>query len=340
MKNAGRMRLSDGTGKLHLHFENTRALDRVFDMSAALVKAALKRHPDVARRLTFTIGYDGDILTKTVRCAHGVIGWNFDRNKVVELGKQLRWIQLIGAGVEKFLPLDWLPPHMILTNNSGVHAERASEYNMMAILALNNRVPEMIWHQRNARWHQVFNSAIRGKTLLVLGVGHVGAATAQRAKQFGLHVIGVRRSGKPRRYVDEMHLPKDIRKLIPRADFVLMAAPLTGDSRHLLGKDEIALIKPGGGLVNYSRAGLVDYDALRKRLVKGEISAVLDVFDPEPLPSSSPLWKTPNLLITPHCSSDDAVTYVPLTLDLVFENARRLLAGKRLLNLVSRQHGY
>ena len=99
-------------------------------------------------------------------------------------------------------------------------------------------------------------------------------------------------------------------------------------------------MKPGAGLINYSRAGLVDYEALRARLQTGRLSAVLDVFSPEPLPGESPLWQTRNLLITPHCSSDDEAYYTPRTLDLVFANAKRFIEGKSLRNRVSRKLQY
>jgi phosphoglycerate dehydrogenase-like enzyme len=99
-------------------------------------------------------------------------------------------------------------------------------------------------------------------------------------------------------------------------------------------------MKDGAGLVNYSRANLIDYEALRSELTKGRLSAMLDVFDPEPLPASSPLWQTPNLIITPHCSSDDAEQYTPKTLDLVLRNAERFLAGKPLLNRVDPRKQY
>jgi len=169
----------------------------------------------------------------------------------------------------------------------------------MAVLMLNNRLPEMVTNQRQGRWEQLFNSAVVGKTLLIVGVGHVGGSVAGWAKRFGMRVIGIRRTGRNHRSVDAMHRPADLPKLLPEADFVLIAAPHTDATHHLIGADEIALLKRGGGLVNYSRANLVDYEALRGRLERGEISAVLDVFSPEPLPSDSPLWQTPNLIITP-----------------------------------------
>src|SRR5262249_26574339 len=159
-----------------------------------------------------------------------------------------------------------------------------------ALLMLNNNLPQCFTHQREGRWSQVFGTSISGKTLLIIGVGHVGGGAARWAKRFGLHVIGIRRSGRPHRHVDEMHGPDALRRLLPRADFVLVAAPHTQATHRLLGAREIALMKNGAGLVNYSRARLVDYEALAARLRKNEMSAVLDVFDPEPLPSSSPLW--------------------------------------------------
>src|SRR5262249_16847329 len=161
---------------------------------------------------------------------------------------------------------------------------------------------------------------IAGKTLLIIGVGSVGGDVAKWAKRFGMKVLGVRRTGKKHPAVDEMHLPKALPRLMPRADFVIVTAPHTVDTHHLLGTREIGLLKPGSGLVNYGRANLVDYEALRGRLEKGELSAILDVYDPEPLPSSSPLWQTSNLIMTPHSSSDDPEAYTPRTLDLIFAN--------------------
>jgi phosphoglycerate dehydrogenase-like enzyme len=119
--------------------------------------------------------------------------------------------------------------------------------------------------------------------------------------------------------------------VLPRADFVLVAAPLTSRTKHLIGARELDLMKPGAGIVNIGRAGVIDYAALAERLRTGRIGgAILDVFDPEPLPVDSPLWDAPNLVVTPHCSSDDIRQYVPRTLDLVFDNLERLVAGKPL----------
>ena len=128
--------------------------------------------------------------------------------------------------------------------------------------------------------------------------------------------------------------------VLPRANFVLISAPHTRETDQLIGARELDKMKSGAGLINYSRAGLVDYEALRARLDTGRLSAVLDVFSPEPLPTESPLWQTKNLLITPHCSSDDQAYYTPRTLDLVFDNVQRFIEGKSLRNCVSRRLQY
>ena len=327
-------------GKTHVHIENNRDLGDVFDFTATALAVAQRRNPVARKRLRFTVGYDGDILEDALRTADALIGWNFDRQDLARRAPKLKWVHSIGAGVEHMLPLDWLPPDVILTNNRGIHGERAMEYVAAAVLMLNNRIPEMVTHQQAARWVPNYNTSIRGKTLLIIGVGNIGGDAARWATGFGLDVIGIRRSGKPRKGVREMHRPHALRRLLPRADFVLIATPETAETRQMLGRGEIALLKPGAGLINVGRAGVVDYNALRERLVAGELSAVLDVFDPEPLPSISPLWRTPNLIITPHSSLDDPGYYVPRTFDFVIENAIRLADKKVLRGRVNRELQY
>jgi len=329
-----------GTRRVHLHIDNDTALGEVFEVTPARVKAALARFPALAGRLRITLENDGHRLDEHLRSADVLYGWNFDRTDLARRAPRLRWIHASGAGINHFLPLDWLPPGVVFTNNRGVHGERAHEYAIMAILMLNNRIPEMVTNQRQGKWQQYFNSGIAGKTLLIVGVGSVGSGIAAKAKAFGMHVVGIRRTGRARRHVDEMHTPDALRTLLPRADFVVVATPATSRTFRMLGKPEIGLMKKGAGLLNYSRAALVDYDALRVRLERRELSAVLDVFDPEPLPADSPLWKTPNLIITTHSSSDDTDQYTPKTLDLVFSQMERFMAGRKLANTVSRELEY
>jgi phosphoglycerate dehydrogenase-like enzyme len=258
-----------------------------------------------------------------------------------QVAPRLRWIHIIGAGIEPLLPLDWLGSGLLLTNNSGVHAEKMRESGMMALLMLNAHLPAIASNQRQARWQQIFSNRIVGKTALIIGVGDMGGAVAAAAKTLGMRVLGVTRRGAPHPDVDEMAPISALDTLLPRADFIVLAAPLTPATHHLMDARRLALLRPGAGLFNVGRAGLLDYAALAASLADEHLSgAILDVFEPEPLPAESPLWGVKNLLITPHVTSDDAVEYLPKTYDLVFANARRLLQGEAMLNLVDPATGY
>jgi|TARA_Y100000588_G_scaffold85639_2_gene90900 phosphoglycerate dehydrogenase-like enzyme len=326
--------------KIHLHIENTSSLGPVFEASSDRVTASLERASGLENALRVTIGYDGDNLEESLSTADAVFCWDLPRDRLSDRAPNLRWIHVHGAGINHWMPFENLPRRITLTNSRGVHGKRATEYVMMAVLALNNRLPEMVTHQRSGVWQQCFSTGLAGKTLLIIGVGHIGRAVARWAKSVELNVVGIRRSGKPRRWVDQMYQTHDLLSVLPRADFVLVSAPHTRETDQLIGALELDQMKPGAGLINYSRAGLVDYEALRARLQTGRLSAVLDVFSPEPLPGESPLWQTRNLLITPHCSSDDEAYYTPRTLDLVFANAKRFIEGKPLRNRVNRKLQY
>ena len=327
--------------KLHLHIDNYPELGEVFEATEERVQRVLDGYPRLTDKVRVTIAYDGERFAEHIRTAHALFAWDVsDRTLIRTDAPKLRFIHAHGAGVSHMMPLDWLPRAVVLTNSRGVHGQRAMEYVCMAVLMLNNRVPEMVTGQREGRWLQRFNDDVAGKTLLVVGVGNVGRSVAAWAKDLGMHVVGIRRSAKPRRNVDEMYGPEALASILPRVDFVLVTAPLTDSTYHLLGETELDLMKPGAGLINYSRARLVDYEALRKKLQRRELSAILDVFDPEPLPEDSPLWRTPNLIITTHSSSDDSNVYTTKTLDVVFANMERLMDGKAFLNRVSRRRQY
>jgi phosphoglycerate dehydrogenase-like enzyme len=265
----------------------------------------------------------------------------FPIRELVTAAPRLRWIHIIGAGIEPLLPLDWMPPGLVLTNNSGVHVEKAREAATMALLMLNARIPAIVSNQRKARWEQIFTPCIAGKTALVIGVGEIGRTVAAAANALGLRVIGVRRSGAPHPDVDRVVSIAELDTALPEADFVVLAAPLTPQTHNLLDRRRIGLLKRGASLLNIGRAGLLDHEALVEALQTGALSgAILDVYDPEPLPASSPLWRADNIVLTPHVTSDDLDGYLPKTFDLVFANAARLMRGETLVNAVDPARGY
>lgn len=331
-----------------IHFEDGSAKPMVFRITAPRVAAARRRNAAAAKLIRVSHGEDLRDVERWIGKANGLIcsgtvllDERFPLRTLATRAPQLGWIHVTGAGVENLLPLDWLHPGVKLTNNSGVHVRKVYEFGLMALLMLNARVPQMFSHQVRRLWKPVFSGSPRGKTLLVIGLGDLGGALARAGRALGMRVIGLRRSPKPHRHADSVHGIGHLYKALPKADIVAVATPLVADTRHLIGAAELALMKPGAALINIGRGPVLDQAAVEQALRSGHLSgAILDVFDPEPLPAGATLWEAPNLYVSPHCSSDDDDDYMPLTLDLVFENAARLAQKRKLANLVDAARGY
>jgi phosphoglycerate dehydrogenase-like enzyme len=324
-----------------VHVENSRSLMPVFIVRPDQYEAALERHRDVAGIVSTSWGTDGDVYDEAMRECDALIGYRFPREKLAERAPRLKWIQVLGAGVDYLLPLDWVPKGVDLTTNCGAHVPKASQSALMAILMVNAQLPRLYASQRRHEWNRIFTSTVEGKTILVVGVGHIGGGAVREAKRLGMRVLGIRRSKAAHPAVDEMHGPEALHRLLPLADIVLLNLALTSKTRFVMGKREFELMKRGSGFINMSRGGLVDPVALAAALQSGHLGgAMIDVTSPEPLPPDAALWEAPNLLITPHVLSDDIDQYVPRTLDIFFENVRRHMAGKPLLNLVDLAREY
>jgi phosphoglycerate dehydrogenase-like enzyme len=331
--------------QVHVHFETRADKHAVFRMTEPPIVAARTRGGAAA--VSISLGDDPGDLAWLPR-ASGLVTSNdvllepgFPLTDLANRAPRLRWIHIIGAGIEPLLPLDWLPDGVVLTNNSGVHVEKTRESALMALLMLHGGLPALMTQQRRHQWRPIFTPRIAGRRLLVVGVGDMGGAVAAAGRALGLLVTGVRRGGAPHPEVEHMATPDALDVLLPQADLVALAVPLTPDSQGLLDRRRLALMKPGAGLYNIGRAGLIDHVALAECLASGAIGgAILDVFDPEPLPADSPLWDVDNLVVMPHVTSDDLDAYLPATYDLVFANALRLGAGESLLNCVEPGRGY
>jgi phosphoglycerate dehydrogenase-like enzyme len=329
------------TRPFRVHVENASTMMPVFIVRPDQYEAALKRHPDVARMVSTSWGEDAATYDRAMRDADALISYRFPRDRLAERAPRLKWIQVLGAGVDYLLPLDWVPEGISLTTNCGAHVPKASQSALMAILMVNAQLPKLYTSQRAHAWNRIFTSTVEGKTLLVVGVGHIGGGAAEQAKKLGMRVLGIRRSKAPHPAIDEMHGADALHQLLPRADIVLVNIALTSATRFIMGAKEFGLMKPDSGFINMSRGGLVDPAALEAALRSGHLSgAMIDVTYPEPLPPEAPLWDAPNLLITPHVLSDDIENYVPRTLDIFFDNVRRYIAGKPLTNLVDLKREY
>jgi phosphoglycerate dehydrogenase-like enzyme len=212
---------------------------------------------------------------------------------------------------------------------------------MMALLMLHAQMPHFATAQRARTWSRRLTPVIAGKTALIFGTGGLGSAVARAARTLGLHTIGVRRSPAPADGFDEVIGLAAHAAALPRADFVVLTLPLTGATRGLANAAFFAAMREGAGFANVGRGALVDQPALCAALESGHLGgAIIDVATPEPLPPESPLWTTRNLVVTPHVSCDDPLTYVPDALDLLIDNLYRLADGRPLRNLVDPALGY
>ena len=315
--------------------------EAVFTITRERYEAEVARYPDLAERLEVFIDWDLDHFEESMKSAEVLVTWDLPTVDLARVAPRLRWIHIIGAGVEHLCPMDWLPPGVTVVNNRGAHAAKGGEFGLMAMLMLHNHLPAILANQRQRHWESLFSTPVAGKTLLVIGTGHIGCGAARCCRALGVHVIGVSRHGRMVDEMDETYPVAELDRVLPRADFVFVAVPFTPETRNLLDRRRQSLLKPGAGLVNVGRAATVDYQALADNLRSGHLAgAILDVFDPEPLPRESDLWDVPNLLVTPHVSADDGNTYVAMTLELVFRNMRRYLAGEPLENVVRPELGY
>ncbi|HSE01065.1 MAG TPA: D-2-hydroxyacid dehydrogenase [Burkholderiales bacterium] len=325
---------------LHLHLESFRKRPAIFHLTEERWRSAAGRHRALAKRLRVTIGWDGDIIGEALKTADAMINSSPPRENLRSRAPRLKWIQTTGAGIDSLLPLDWLPRDIALTNNRWAHGPKAEDSCALAITMLNARLPQLLASQRHHTWEPVYTTPVAGKTAVVIGFGDLGQAAGRAAKKLGARVIAVTRSGKAARPADSVCPVRRIDRVLHQADFVIITTPLTPETRNLLDRRRLDLLKPEAGLVNIGRAPVVDYDALREKLADGTLAgAVLDVFQPEPLPADSPLWDTPNLVLMPHVSCDDP-RYVDRLLDFWFENFERLLDGKPLKNRIDSRRGY
>ena len=324
--------------KLPVHVENDPE-SPVDAITPERFQAAARRVPALARRITVTFGAAFASRGGPLHSAEVLIASPVPPLDLATRAPHLRWIQSTSAGVEAVVPL--VPSGVTLTNASGVHGPKAAEYALTALLMLNHRVPHFVTRQRQARWDPAYSTVMAGKSVAVIGVGQIGAAVARLALRFGLRVVGVRRSGRPAPGVERMYRPEQLPRILPHVDFVVVTTPLTAETRGLLGRRELDLLPRHAGLVNLGRGSIVDHDALREKLERHELAgAVLDAFPEEPLPAASPLWSTPNLLISPHCAIADEAVYAQRCLDIFFDNLGRYLAGRPLRNRVDLSRGY
>ena len=262
--------------------------------------------------------------------------------------KKLKWIHSTAAGVAQLMYPELRDSGIAVTNPSGVFSPPMAEHTMGLLLALARNFPDSTRYQDRSHWGQqdIWDkpqhlTELSGQVLLIVGFGSIGRELAKRARAFDMRVWGVTRSGQGDTTHAEKILPvSQLEEALAHADYVVIAAPETNETRHLIGAEQIARMKPGARLINVGRGSLLDESALIHALETGALSgAALDVTSVEPLPPESALWKTPNLFITPHTSAVSDRLWQRETA-LLMDLLERWFDGREMFNQVDFARGY
>ncbi|MFD5341024.1 D-2-hydroxyacid dehydrogenase, partial [Streptomyces hawaiiensis] len=256
--------------------------------------------------------------------------------------KAPRWVHAASAGVDSFLfPALVDDPGVTLTNSSGVYNEPIAEYVLGLILALAKDFPGTWEHQQHREWRPHQSETIGGRTALVWGTGPIGRAIARLLRAAGMQVCGAgRRARTDHPDFGTVHDSATLPAALAAADYVVLAAPLTPDTRRMVDAPVLAAMKPGARLINVGRGGLVDEEALVDHLAAGRLAgAALDVFAQEPLPAESPLWDMPGVIVSPHMAGETMSEREGL-IELFLDNLRRRAEGLPLRSVVDKRRGY
>ncbi|HIK05421.1 MAG TPA: D-2-hydroxyacid dehydrogenase [Trichormus sp. M33_DOE_039] len=306
---------------------------------AAEIEPHLKSDTQVA-----LVDSDGN-LDRDAKDAEVYFSWFFLKpptlHRVLAAAPQLRWHHAPNAGVNHILTPTYLERDLILTNGAGVHAIPIAEFVFTYILAHVKYLSDLYNLHAERHWQRGFAiQELTGATLLIIGAGGIGQAIAQRAKAFGMRVFGSRRHPEALPNFDKVVDADEWRSLLPEVDYLVIATPLTPETKGLIDETVLRSLPNHAYLINIARGAVVDEPALMKALSESWIAgAALDTVINEPLPSDSPLWSVPNLFITPHCSGHSPKVK-QRSIELFLDNLRRYQTGQPLRNVVDKHAGY
>ena len=264
-------------------------------------------------------------------------------NDLVDVAPKLRWVQGSMAGAGEVAQKAGLgETDVVVTTASGIYSGPLAEFVLMAMLQHAKDLDRLRREKAEKVWRQGTTGTLEGKTLCVVGTGSIGRAIAERARPFGMRIVGVKRTVRVDdaawQYADELYATADLGTALGEADYVAVTLPGTPETRHLLDADAIASMKPGAYFANVGRGTVVDEAALVEALESGHLSgAALDVFEVEPLPVESPLWELENVIVSAHTTDVVPDLINSAQTDLFCENLRRYLAGDELQNILDKR---
>lgn len=260
----------------------------------------------------------------------------------LSLAVNLKWVHSFSAGMDRVLTPELINSPVLVSNSSGIHATPIGEHVLGFMLLFTRKFYQTFQNQQKKIWQRDESiTELRGKTVLIIGLGHIGKEVAKLSHCVGAQVLAIDfpRKEKPG-FVEEFGSETDLSSFLPQADFVVLCLPYTKETHHFFGKECLAKMKPTAVLINIGRGGLVNekelIDALEKRIIGG---VALDVTETEPLLKESPLWDMENVIITPH-HSGLSEKYMDRAIDVFLENLKAFLKGEPLPNLIDKTRGY
>lgn len=259
----------------------------------------------------------------------------------ISLMPNLKWIQLLSAGINQVPEDKVIKQNIILTNNRGGYSIPIAEWIVLKLLEMINNSREFYEKQNKKIWKMDTSLLeIHGKTIGFIGTGSIAQEAAKRLQAFGVNIIGINSSGKKADCFDECYSIDNISNVIKDCDFIIVAVPYTEKTHHLLDEEVFSNMKDGTYLINIARGSIIDEEALIRNLESGKIAkAALDVFEVEPLPENSPLWDMENVIITPHNSWASEMNF-RRRFEIAYKNMKKYKDNEILINVIDLSRGY
>ena len=302
---------------------------------------------ELPEKTGIAVGNSPEAFERAAPDATVIFNWSGSRallGKVFAMAPKVRWVHSRSAGLDSLLFPELVESPVPLTNGTGVFSPSLGEFALAAILYFAKDFRRMIRNQMAGRWEQFDITEISGQTVGIIGYGDIGRAVATRVRAMGMRVLAVKRHGPPLYnvdpLVDQIYAPEHRIEMISRCDYIVASAPLTPETRGMIGEAEFAAMKSSAVAINVGRGPVIDEDAMLKALSGGRIKgAGLDVFTHEPLPDGHPFYRLENVLLSPHCA-DHTADWLEQAMRFFVENFERFRKGEPLRNVVNKKLGY
>ena len=284
-------------------------------------------------------------LTSDAKRAEVILNWGVPRDlfrSAFLACPGVRWVHSRAAGLDNSLFPELVQSSVPLTNGTGVFSQALGEFALAAILYFAKDFPRMLRNQKAGRWEQFLVDEIAGQTVGIVGYGDIGRAVASRAHAMGMRVLALKRhapaSADP--FIAQFFMPGDLAAMLAQCDYVVVSAPLTPETHHMIDEAAFAAMKSSAVIINIGRGPVIDQAAMVRALTDGRIrGAGLDVFEQEPIPDGDPIYKFENVLVSPHCA-DQTKTWLKHAMDFFLQQYTRFTAGQPLENVVDKHLGY